>query len=101
DRRSSSGGGCPGQLEVTIRRHRPFGELDDAGILRDLLDCHAVMVALDHAERKAGIEAHRDADRIDRRVLARIEHRRLDAVTVGYWIDHIAEATVAEIDGLD
>jgi hypothetical protein len=51
-----------------------------------------VVVALDLAERKAGIEPHGDRDRVGRRLDGGVEHRRRDAVAIGDGIADLAPA---------
>ena len=92
DRRQRAAvGRLPGQLEVAIRRHRAFGELDDARRRpRPVFRRDGVVVALHLGEREAGLQAHGDGDRIDRRVAARIEHRRRDAVAIRHRVGRLA-----------
>ena len=102
DRRRGAGGGLPGQLEVAVGRHRAVVELDEPDVLAGVLELDRVVVALDLAEREAGLQAHRNRHRIDRRMRARVEHRRLDAGAVGHRIVDLAPAEPVgpEVDGL-
>ena len=61
-------------------------------------------MALDLAEREAGLQPHRDAGRIDRRVGRGVEHHRRDAVAVRHGIGFArapAAAIGPEVDALD
>ena len=103
DRRRLFGRRLPGQLEIAIRRHRAFGEPDDARRVVGLFGLDRVMMALDLAEREAGLQAHRDAGRIDRRILRGVEHLGRDAVAVRHGIGFgraPAAAVGPEIDAL-
>ena len=93
----------PGQFEIAIGRHRTFGKANDARAGVRLLSLDRVMVALDLAERKAGLQAHCDCRRIDRRILGGIEHFRRDAVAVRHRIGSgcaPAAAILLELDVL-
>ena len=99
-RRRGSGGRGPCQLKVAIGRRNVIVEPDEANVIGRRIDCDGVMMAFDLAEREAGIEMHRDGDRIGRRLHGRIEHRRRDAVAIRYRIVGAAPAAAAKIDGL-
>src|SRR5260370_11086519 len=90
DRRRGALRRLPGQLEVAVGGHRTVGELDDADAILDGLALDGVVMTLHLAEREAGLQPHGDGDRIDRRIVARIEHRRGDAVAVGPGIVPLA-----------
>ncbi len=101
DRRRGLRRRFPGQLEIAIGRHLAV-ERDDLRIRRRRIGLYAVMVALHVGKRKAGLQAHRDLHRVDRRMFAWIEHRRLDAAAVRYRIAGLAPAASVgvEVDGL-
>ena len=103
DRRRLLGGRLPGQLEIAIRRHRAFGKPDDARAGIGLFGLDRMMVALDLAEREAGLQPHGDAGRIDRRVRRGVEHFGRDAVAVRHGIGFgraPAAAVGPEVDAL-
>ena len=79
-------------------------EAYDADIVGRRIDLDGVMMAFHIAEREAGIEMHRDGNRIGRRLDPRIEHRRRDAITIWNRIAigfaGLSPAAAAEIDGL-
>ncbi len=56
-------------------------------------------MALHLGERKARLEAHGDGDRVDRRVGARVEHRRRDAIPVRDWVDDLLRRLISCLVG--
>ena len=103
DRRRLLRGRLPGQLEIAVRRHRAFGKADDARAVIGLFGLDRVVMALDLAEREAGLQPHRDAGRIDRRVGRGVEHFGRDAVAVRHGIGFgraPAAAVGPEVDAL-
>ncbi len=86
DRRRFFGRRFPGQFKIAIRRHHAVGERDDAHGAVGAFDLDLMEVRFHFAKRKAGLQANRDAGRIDRRVLRRVQDLGRDAVAVGHRI---------------
>ena len=60
DRRRLFGRRLPGQLEIAIRRHLAVGSRMTRLVASRAFDLDGMVLALDLAERKAGVEVHRD-----------------------------------------
>ncbi len=103
DRWRRARGRLPGQLEVTIGGDSAISERDDTRRVVGTLDLDVMVVAPDLAEREAGLQAHRDAGRVDRRIPGGVQDCRGDAIAVGHGIGRRgapAGAVLAEVDAL-
>ena len=103
DRRRLLGRRLPGQFEIAVGRHRAFGKANDARAGVRFFGLDRMMVALDLAEREAGLQPHGDAGRIDRRVRRGVEHFGRDAVAIRHGIGFgrtPAAAVGPEVDAL-
>ena len=62
---------------------------------------HLVIGCFDVADREAGIEVHRQGDRIDLRILARIQHRGFDLLAIRHRVGDRKAAATLEVDSLN